>query len=197
MAVHPDSFGTRATFFSKRETFDFFSLSKLADAGYPGIHRMPFSIRVLLEAVLRNENGREVTADHIDKLARYNPRSPGNTELPFKPARVLLQDFTGVPCVVDLAAMRNAMARFGGDPALINPELAVNLVIDHSIQVDFFNRRDAIQLNSEMEFRRNRERYEFLRWGEQAFENFQVVPPASGICHQVNLEYLGQVVRAA
>ena len=197
MAVHPDSLGTRSTFTSKNETFDFFSLPKLAEAGYPGIHRMPFSVRILLESVMRNENGREVTAEHVRQLAAYDPKNPADTELPFKPARVLLQDFTGVPCVVDLAAMRSAMSRLGGDPGRINPELDVNLVIDHSIQVDFFNRMDAIQLNADMEFKRNRERYEFLRWGEIAFENFSVVPPASGICHQVNLEYLGQAVRAA
>jgi len=145
---------------------------------------------------MRNENGREITADHVKELAAYDPKKPAETELPFKPARVLLQDFTGVPCAVDLAAMRSAMDRLGGDPARINPELAVNLVIDHSIQVDFFNRMDAIKLNADMEFKRNRERYEFLRWSELAFEDFSVVPPASGICHQVNLEYLGQAVRA-
>ena len=196
MAAHPDSFGALSSFNSKSETFDYFSLPKLADSGFTGIHKMPFSIRILLESVMRNENGREITADHVKQLASYDPKNPGDTELPFKPARVLLQDFTGVPCVVDLAAMRSAMARLGGDPARINPELAVNLVIDHSIQVDFFNRMDALQLNADMEFKRNRERYEFLRWGELAFENFSVVPPASGICHQVNLEYLGQGVRA-
>ncbi|MFO8065609.1 MAG: aconitate hydratase AcnA [Spirochaetota bacterium] len=197
MAVHPDSFGVLSSFKSKNETFDFFSLRKLADAGYPAVEKMPFSVRILLESVLRNENGREITSGHIEQLASYDPKNPADTELPFKPARVLLQDFTGVPCVVDLAAMRSAMAKFGGDPARINPELAVNLVIDHSIQVDFFNRADAIEKNAEMEFKRNRERYEFLRWGEDAFDNFSVVPPASGICHQVNLEYLGQAVRAA
>ena len=198
MAAHPDSFGARSTFKSKSksETFDYFSLSKLADAGFPGVHRMPFSVRILLESVMRNENGREITADHVKELAAYDPKKPAETELPFKPARVLLQDFTGVPCAVDLAAMRSAMDRLGGDPARINPELAVNLVIDHSIQVDFFNRMDAIKLNADMEFKRNRERYEFLRWSELAFEDFSVVPPASGICHQVNLEYLGQAVRA-
>ncbi|NBC29533.1 MAG: aconitate hydratase AcnA, partial [Spirochaetes bacterium] len=178
----------------------YFSLPALANSGHERVSRLPFSIRILLESVMRNaarENDRVVTADHVAALASYDPKNPGTIEVPFKPARVLLQDFTGVPSVVDLAAMRSAMARFGGDPAKINPQLPVNLVIDHSIQVDFFNRADALRQNAQLEFERNRERYEFLKWGSQAFENFHVVPPASGICHQVNLEYLGKVVQAA
>mgnify|MGYP006266107391 CR=1 FL=1 len=182
------------------EQFQYFSLPALAEAGYERVSRLPFSVRILLESVVRNaarEDEGAVTAEHVAALAAYDPKNPGNIELPFKPARVLLQDFTGVPSVVDLAAMRSAMARLGGDPSRINPRLPVNLVIDHSIQVDFFNRVDALQQNAQLEFERNRERYEFLKWGSKAFENFHVVPPASGICHQVNLEYLGKVAQAS
>ena len=182
------------------DSFRYFSLSALSKGGHERVSRLPFSIRILLESVIRNaarEDERAVTADHVAALASYDPKNPGTIEVPFKPARVLLQDFTGVPSVVDLAAMRSAMARFGGNPAKINPQLPVNLVIDHSIQVDFFNRADALRQNAQREFERNRERYEFLKWGSKAFENFHVVPPASGICHQVNLEYLGKVVQAA
>ncbi|MFP4113058.1 MAG: aconitate hydratase AcnA [Spirochaetota bacterium] len=173
----------------------FHSLEKLEKAGFSGLTRLPVSIRILAESVVRNVNGKEVTDEHVEKFARYDPGRPGEIEIPFTPARVLLQDFTGVPCVVDLAAMRSAMARLGGDPARINPQLPVNLVIDHSVQVDVFNTPEALKRNAEFEFSRNAERYEFLRWGQGAFENFDVVPPASGICHQVNLEYLGKVVQ--
>ncbi|MFP4151740.1 MAG: aconitate hydratase AcnA [Alkalispirochaeta sp.] len=171
------------------------SIPELIRNGFPQVSRLPFSIRVLLESILRNEDGYEVTKEHIEAIGSYDPAVPPKVEIPFKPARVLLQDFTGVPSVVDLAAMRSAMARLGGDPARINPELPVDLVIDHSVQVDFFNSSDALRRNAELEFQRNRERYEFLRWGQGAFENFSVVPPASGICHQVNLEYLGKGVQ--
>ena len=176
-------------------TYTYYSLEKLAELGFGGIERLPFSVRILLESVIRNIGKPGVTGEHAAALAGYNPKQPGSIELPFKPARVLLQDFTGVPCVVDLAAMRSAMQRLGGDPAAINPELGVDLVIDHSVQVDYFNSSDALQKNSDLEFARNRERYEFLRWGQGALQNFSVVPPASGICHQVNLEYLGKVVQ--
>src|SRR5690625_1302239 len=135
-----------------------------------------------------------ITEDDIKRLASYAPKAPANAEIPFMPARVLLQDFTGVPAVVDLAAMRNAMARLGGDPEQINPRVPAHLIIDHSVQVDHFGTPEALQLNADIEFDRNRERYEFLRWGQQAFENFGVVPPASGICHQVNLEYVAKTV---
>jgi len=190
-----NSYNVRKSMKSALGTFDFFSLSEFAGNGFDSVRRFPFSIRVLMESILRNEDGFEVTKDHVDAIGRYNPAAPEEVELPFKPARVLLQDFTGVPSVVDLAAMRSAMARLGGDPAMINPKLPVNLVIDHSVQVDFFNSSDALRRNAQLEFERNRERYEFLRWGQGAFENFSVVPPASGICHQVNLEYLGKVVQ--
>ncbi len=175
----------------------YYSLPRLIGDGYGHLERVPFSIKVLIESVLRQVNNQEITYEHLDALLQYDPKQPGEIELPFKPARVLLQDFTGVPCVVDLAAMRSAMKRLGGDPSRINPEQQVNLVIDHSIQVDFFNAPDAMQRNAELEFDRNRERYEFLKWGQTAFRNFSVVPPASGICHQVNLEYLGRVVQLA
>ncbi|MFW5801178.1 MAG: aconitate hydratase AcnA [Spirochaeta sp.] len=156
---------------------------------------LPFSIKILMESVVRRINGSEVTREHAENFFAYDPRNPGSIEIPFTPARVLLQDFTGVPCVVDLAAMRSAMKRLQGDPAHINPQLPVNLVIDHSVSTDAFNSPDALMQNSVLEFTRNRERYEFLRWGQAAFDNFDVVPPASGICHQVNLEYLGKVVQ--
>jgi aconitate hydratase A / 2-methylisocitrate dehydratase len=175
---------------------DFFSLEKLETEGFSGLSRLPVSIRILVESVARNINGREITNEHLQSFATYDPKSPGELEIPFSPARVLLQDFTGVPCVVDLAAMRSAMARLGGDPTKINPVLPVNLVIDHSVQVDKFNSPDAAMQNTELEFLRNKERYEFLRWGQGALKNFTVVPPASGICHQVNLEYLGKVVQS-
>ncbi len=182
------------------ESFRYFSLPALAEGGYDRVSRLPFSIRILLESVVRNAarpDERTVTEEHVAALAKYDPKNPGSVEVPFKPARVLLQDFTGVPSVVDLAAMRSAMAALGGDPSRINPQLPVNLVIDHSIQVDFFNRVDALYQNAQLEFERNRERYEFLKWGSKAFQNFHVVPPASGICHQVNLEYLGKAVQAS
>ena len=175
---------------------EYYSLAKLENAGFSGLTRMPVSIRVLAESVVRNVNGQEVTDEHVERFGGYDSKRPGELEIPFTPARVLLQDFTGVPCVVDLAAMRSAMARLGGDPARINPQQPVNLVIDHSVQVDVFNTPEALKQNAEMEFARNGERYEFLRWGQGAFENFEVVPPASGICHQVNLEYLGKVVQS-
>lgn len=190
-----DSFGVTRRMESAMGELTYYDLREYAKKYNPDLDRWPVSMKILFESVLRSENGREVTEEHVRELAAYNPQSPQIIEVPFKPARVLLQDFTGVPCVVDLAAMRSAMARLGGDPSRINPELAVDLVIDHSVQVDFFNSSDALRKNAELEFQRNRERYEFLRWGQGAFENFSVVPPASGICHQVNLEYLGRVVQ--
>jgi aconitate hydratase len=194
---YKDSYQIRDTLSVGKKSYTYFNLNKFEAAGFPNLSRLPFSIKVLLESVIRNENGREITKEHVDSLGAYDPRKPGVSEVPFLPARVLLQDFTGVPCVVDLAAMRSAMARLGGDPKKINPQLQVNLIIDHSVQVDFFNSSAALKQNAELEFSRNRERYEFLRWGQAALENFAVVPPASGICHQVNLEYLGRIVQTA
>ncbi|MCP4419618.1 MAG: aconitate hydratase AcnA [Chloroflexi bacterium] len=185
-----DHFGARA----KLPGTDvyYYQLEKLAQFG--NIDRLPFSIKVLLEALLRNCDGYEVTPEDVENLAKWNAKNPVKNEIPFKPGRVILQDFTGVPSVVDLAAMRSAMARLGGDPKKINPVVPVDLVIDHSVQVDQFGSAGAIFFNVEREFVRNRERYEFLKWGKEAFENFSVVPPATGIVHQVNLEYLGKVV---
>ncbi|MGC4005996.1 MAG: aconitate hydratase AcnA [Pirellulales bacterium] len=171
-----------------------YRLNALQEAGIGQIDRLPYSIRVLLESLLRNCDGYEVTMDDVKNLAQWNAAKPAEVEIPFKPARVVLQDFTGVPCVVDLAAMRSAMEKLGGDPKKINPLIPVDLVIDHSVQVDEFARADALELNVDLEFQRNRERYEFLRWGQKAFDNFRVVPPNVGIVHQVNLEYLAKAV---
>ncbi len=185
-----DSFGARARL--QGTDYDFYRLDKLSQLA--DIDRLPFSIKILLEAVLRTADGYVVTPQDVERLARWTPRMAEPFEIPFKPGRVILQDFTGVPAVVDLAAMRAAMARLGGSPSRINPIVPVDLVIDHSVQVDQFGSAFALFYNAEREFERNRERYEFLKWGQDAFENFRVVPPATGIVHQVNLEYLGQVV---
>jgi len=162
----------------------------------PRLERLPFSIRIMLESTLRQCNEIEITRQDVINLANWKARQAERPALPFQPARVIMQDFTGVPAVVDLAAMRSAMARLGGDPKKINPLVPVDLVIDHSVQVDFFASSDALMRNADLEFQRNRERYEFLHWGQRAFDNFRVVPPATGIVHQVNLEYLAQVVMA-
>ncbi|MEY2533002.1 MAG: aconitate hydratase, partial [bacterium] len=158
------------------------------------VARLPFSLKVLLENLLRTEGNGSVTADDIEALATWDAKADPSKEIAFTPARVVMQDFTGVPAVVDLAAMRDAMADLGGDPAKINPLVPAELVIDHSVQVDVFGTSDAFTKNAEREFERNRERYAFLRWGQDAFDNFAVVPPDTGIVHQVNLEYLSRVV---
>ncbi len=170
----------------------FFPLRRLYDAGLSS--ELPFSIRILLESVARNATGQPISGDDLSRAMTYDIASPAGTEFPFVPARVILQDFTGVPAIVDLAAMRAAMQRLGGDPKRINPLVPVDLVIDHSVQVDHFATSDAVDLNMAIEFERNRERYGFLHWGQRAFDNFRVVPPATGIVHQVNLEYLAKVV---
>ncbi len=190
-----DLFGARARFDTGRGTAYCYRLHKLEEDGLGTVSRLPFSIKVLLEAVLRECDGYIVTQDDVSHLAAWNAKSPSPVELPFKPARVIMQDFTGVPAVVDLAALRSAMARLGGDPQKINPVVPVDLVIDHSVQVDVAGSTIALPRNAEIEFERNRERYEFLRWGQQAFDNFRVVPPASGIVHQVNLEYIAKGVQ--
>ncbi|MCY3977306.1 MAG: aconitate hydratase AcnA [Chloroflexi bacterium] len=190
-----DSFGTRGTIDSGGTRAGIYRLNKLAHDGIGHIDRLPFSIKVLLENALRNEDGRLFQAEDVVNLASWDADNYQAVEIPFSPARVILQDFTGVPSLVDLAALRSAMARMGGDPLKINPKTPVDLVIDHSVQVDVFGRPDAITRNAEMEFLRNRERYEFLHWGQKAFENLKVVPPATGIVHQVNLEYLAKVVQ--
>src|ERR1043165_8595570 len=174
--------------------FTWFDLAALKRQGIGHVDRLPFSIKGLLEAMLRNLDGVIVTADHVAGLADWNAKKPANEEIPFMPGRVVLQDFTGVPCVVDLAAMRDAMKRLGGDPAAINPAVQCDLVIDHSVQMDAFASRAALTINAEKEFERNNERYEFLKWGQQSLSNFSVVPPATGIVHQVNLEYLAKGV---
>jgi aconitate hydratase len=191
-----DSFGARATLQTVAGRAVIYRLDRLEAAGLGSVSRLPFSIKVLLEALLRNCDGFLVTEEDVRALAAWNANSPAAREIPFRPARVILQDFTGVPAVVDLAAMRSAMKRLGGDPRKINPLVPVDLVIDHSVQVDVFGTLVALQKNAEIEFERNRERYEFLRWGQKAFDNFRVVPPATGIVHQVNLEYLAKVVLA-
>ncbi|MBL7041550.1 MAG: aconitate hydratase AcnA [Pirellulaceae bacterium] len=189
-----DVLGARDTFDTARGSVGIYRISKLEDQGIGEISRLPYSIRVLLEAVLRNCDGYVVSEDDVRNLAAWNAAAPAKLEVPFKPARVVLQDFTGVPAVVDLAAMRSAMKRLGGDPKRINPLIPVDLVIDHSVQVDRFASPDALNANVELEFQRNRERYEFLRWGQKAFENFRAVPPNVGIIHQVNLEFLAKGV---
>jgi aconitate hydratase len=186
-----NSFGARA----RLGDYYLYRLDHLAKSGLaPNLDWLPFSIKILLEAVLRNCDGYLVTEDDVKRLARWDAKNPGGSELSFLPARVIMQDFTGVPCIVDLAAMRDAVKRLGGDPKQINPLVPVDLVIDHSVQVDYFGTELALLRNAQLEFERNRERYEFLRWGAQAFDNLRVVPPATGIVHQVNLEYLAQGV---
>ncbi len=177
------------------QQFHLYSLNQLERQGIGKIHRLPFSIKILLESLLRNENGVEVTHQDIINLANWNAKNVQKIELPFLPARVVLQDFTGVPAVVDLAALRSAAVRLGGDPQKVNPQIPVDLVIDHSVQVDRFGSVSALAFNAEKEFERNRERYEFLKWATRTFKNFRVVPPATGIVHQVNLEYLAKVVQ--
>jgi aconitate hydratase len=189
-----NSFGTRTELRVGGQAVQIYSLPALAKAGFPGVARLPYSMKILLENLLRREDNGFVKADDIRALAKWNATAGVDKEISFMPARVLLQDFTGVPCVVDLAAMRDAVVGLGGNADRINPLQPVELVIDHSVQVDYFARADAFALNAELEFSRNRERYAFLRWGQQAFNNFKVVPPDTGIVHQVNIEYLARVV---
>src|SRR5881398_20269 len=173
------------------------SLPALEEQGVGKISRLPVSIRIVLESVLRNCDGQKVRRKDVETLANWNAKSPANEEIPFVVARIVLQDFTGVPLVVDLAAMRSAVKRLGGNPKIIEPLVPVDLVVDHSVQVDFFGSAKALQLNLEMEFKRNRERYQFLKWGQQAFKTFQLIPPGIGSVHQVNLEYLAKGVQHA
>ncbi|HYM24202.1 MAG TPA: aconitate hydratase AcnA [Vicinamibacterales bacterium] len=192
-----NSFGSRTALAVGGQTFQTYSLPALEKKGFGNVARMPYSMKILLENLLRHEDGRFVKSGDIEALARWDLKGAGQKEISFTPARVLLQDFTGVPAVVDLAAMRDGIARLGGDPARVNPLQPVELVIDHSVQVDYFGQANAFQLNAELEFSRNKERYAFLRWGQDAFRNFRVVPPDTGIVHQVNLEYLARVVMTA
>src|SRR6202171_2447323 len=170
------------------------SLPALEEQGVGKISRLPVSVRIVLESVLRNCDGKKVRRKVVETLAKWNAKKPANEEIPFVVARIVLQDFTGVPLVVDLAAMRSAVQRLKGDPKIIEPLVPVDLVVDHSVQVDFFGSAEALRLNLEMEFKRNRERYQFLKWGQQAFKTFQLIPPGIGIVHQVNLEYLAKGV---
>ncbi len=194
MTAGTDTLKTRRTLSVGGNDYDYYSLKAAEEAGLGDLSRLPFSLKVLLENLLRHEDGRSVTVEDIEALAGWTKERRANREIAYRPARVLMQDFTGVPAVVDLASMRNAMEELGGDPRLINPLSPVDLVIDHSVMVDHFGGKDSFRKNVEMEFERNGERYSFLRWGQTAFDNFRVVPPGTGICHQVNLEYLSQVV---
>src|SRR4030095_2270799 len=187
-----NSCGTRTELGIDGQPLQIYSLPALERSGFPGVARLPYSMKILLENLLRREDDAFVKAADIRAIAEWNAADI-HKEISFMPARVLLQDFTGVPCVVDLAAMRDAIVSLGGNPDRVNPLQPVELVIDHSVQVDYFGRPDAFTLNAELEFSRNRERYAFLRWGQGAFNNFKVVPPDTGIAHQVIIEYLGGV----
>src|SRR2546423_325466 len=197
MSTAHDLFGTLQTFdpgtCSKGA---FYSLAQLEKSGIGPVSKLPVSIRLVLESVLRNCDGKRVTEQNVRSLTNWKPVAQRSEEIPFVVARIVLQDFTGVPLLVDLAAMRSAVARLGKNPKLIEPLVPVDLVVDHSVQVDFYGTGDALEKNLEMEFHRNRERYQFLKWGMQAFETFKVVPPGIGIVHQVNLEYLAKGVLA-
>src|SRR5512146_884651 len=188
-----NSFNARATLRVGQREYEIYRLDALDKHG-PSVCRLPYSLRILLENLLRTEGGGSVTADDIRFLASWKPKDPPSKEIAFTPARVLMQDFTGVPAVVDLAAMRDAMTALGGNPSLINPLQPAELVIDHSVQVDEFGKPQAFALNAELEFMRNKERYAFLRWGQDSFRNMAIVPPDTGIVHQVNLEFLARVV---
>ncbi|HYN76072.1 MAG TPA: aconitate hydratase AcnA [Candidatus Limnocylindria bacterium] len=184
-----DSFGSRSTLRVGEESVDYYALSTVE-----GAQRLPYALKVLLENLLRTEDGANITADHVRALASWDPSAEPDTEIQFTPGRVIMQDFTGVPCVVDLATMREAVRDLGGDPSSINPLAPAELVIDHSVIADVFGRPDAFEINTDIEYGRNRERYQFLRWGQTAFDEFKVVPPGTGIVHQVNIEYLARVV---
>ncbi len=189
MAASKDSFGARATLSVDGTDYDIYRLDAVE-----GSEKLPFSLKVLLENLLRTEDGADITADHIRTLANWDPSAEPSEEIQFTPARVVMQDFTGVPCIVDLATMREAMAEIGGDPDKINPLAPAELVIDHSVIADVFGTPDSFERNVEIEYQRNGERYQFLRWGQGAFDDFKVVPPGMGIVHQVNIEHLARVV---
>ena len=195
-SVGQDSLKTRQTLSVNGKEIDFFSL-KAAEKQLGDVSKLPYSLKVLLENLLRYEDGVTVSVDDIKALVEWQKTKTSEREIQYRPARVLMQDFTGVPAVVDLAAMRDAVAKTGGNPNLINPLSPVDLVIDHSVMIDSFGSPEAYQKNVDIEYERNGERYEFLRWGQKAFNNFRVVPPGTGICHQVNLEYLAQAVWSA
>ncbi len=191
-----NSFASRASLKSGSRTYTIYRLAALEAKGF-NLARLPFSLKILLENLLRREDGVNVTAADIEFLAKWDAKAEPSREIAYMPARVLMQDFTGVPAIVDLAAMRDAIKTLGGDPERVNPLIPAELVIDHCVQVDEFGTPQAYEANSLLEFQRNRERYAFLKWGQTAFRNFSVVPPGMGICHQVNLEYLARVVFTA
>ena len=186
-----DSFGARSTLDVDGTRYEIYRLDAVQEGH---AKRLPYSLKILLENLLRHEDGRDVTREDILALANWDPRAEPDTEISFTPSRVILQDFTGVPAVVDLAAMRDAVVKLGGTADRINPLSPAELVIDHSVQVDYYAQANALELNAGIEFSRNRERYAFLRWGQKAFRNFRVVPPNTGIVHQINIEYLARVV---
>ncbi|MGH6706797.1 MAG: aconitase family protein, partial [Sphingomicrobium sp.] len=190
-----DSLKTRSTLEAGGKSYAYYSLDK-AGAALGDVSRLPFSMKVLLENLLRFEDGKTVTRDDLQCMADWLKERRINREIQYRPARVLMQDFTGVPSVVDLAAMRDAMKSLGGDAQKINPQVPVHLIIDHSVMVDEFGTPRSFEKNVELEYQRNAERYEFLKWGASAFDDFKVVPPGTGICHQVNLEFLSKVVQA-
>src|SRR5258707_784832 len=189
-----DSFRCCKTLKVGTKTYAYFSLLAAEKNGLKGISRLPFSLKVLLENLLRNEDGRTVTKEDLQGVAQWLKTKTSEREIAFRPARVLMQDFTGVPAVVDLAAMRDAMKKLGGDPKKINPLVPVDLVIDHSVIINFAGSNASFKKNVEEEYKQNQERYEFLKWAQRSFEDLRVVPPGTGICHQVNLEYLSQTV---
>ena len=191
-----DVFNARSSFEVDGKRYHYYSLAALEKAGIGNVSKLPYSVKVLLESVLRQHDGFVITKEHVENLAKWGTSEVKEVDVPFKPSRVILQDFTGVPAVVDLASLRKAMADMGGDPQKINPEKPVDLVIDHSVQVDKYGTPDALNVNMELEFERNAERYQFLSWAQKAFDNYRAVPPATGIVHQVNLEYLASVVHA-
>ena len=189
MATSKNSFGARTQLTVGDKTYDYFALSAV-----PGMEKLPYSLKVLGENLLRNEDGKNTTEDHIKAIANWDPKAEPSTEIQFTPARVLMQDFTGVPCVVDLATMREAVKDLGGNPDQVNPLNPAEMVIDHSVIVEAFGDSNALEENVKIEYERNAERYQFLRWGSQSFSNFRVVPPGTGIVHQVNIEYLSRLV---
>ncbi|HXL61526.1 MAG TPA: aconitase family protein, partial [Mycobacterium sp.] len=184
-----NSFGARDTLTVGENTYQIYRLDAV-----PGTEKLPYSLKVLAENLLRTEDGANVTKDHIQAIANWDPSADPSVEIQFTPARVIMQDFTGVPCIVDLATMREAVGELGGNPDKVNPLAPADLVIDHSVIADLFGRADAFERNVEIEYQRNGERYQFLRWGQGAFNDFKVVPPGTGIVHQVNIEYLASVV---
>ncbi|MCX6473058.1 aconitase family protein, partial [Rhodococcus sp. (in: high G+C Gram-positive bacteria)] len=189
MSTSIDSFGAKGTLEVGENSYEIFRLSAV-----PGTEKLPYSLKVLAENLLRTEDGANITADHIRAIASWDPSAEPSIEIQFTPARVIMQDFTGVPCIVDLATMREAVTTLGGDPNKVNPLSPADMVIDHSVILDVFGQADALERNVDLEYERNGERYQFLRWGQGAFDDFKVVPPGMGIVHQVNIEYLAPTV---